>query len=411
MERRTFLLTATAALATPARSEDPVPAPVVASPPAPPVDSAFQAWLDDFRVRALASGLPAALVERELAGLTPDPRVRGSDRNQPEFSRPFSQYVKRAASEDQAAVGRRKLGELGTVLAPVERDYGVPKEILAAIWGMESGYGAAMGGHDVIRSMATLAADGRRRAFAEEQVLAALRILAAGDVARPQLVGSWAGAMGQTQFIPSNYLQLAVDADGDGRRDIWGSAVDALASSANLLAKAGWARGGPWALEAAAPPGFDFSVCEDVTQPLSAWSGLGLVRPGGEPWPDDAPDASLIAPTGASGPLFLLAPNHFVIRRYNNAVTYAVAVGLLADRIAGRPGPVRPWPEETPLSLGDRMAVQTALKGQGYDVGDVDGVIGLKSRRALRTWQKSQGLVADGYLSPDMVSRLKALAG
>lgn len=201
-----------------------------------------------------------------------------------------------------------------------------------------------------------------------------------------------------------------MDADGDGRRDIWGSSLDALASSANLLAKAGWTRGAPWALEAVAPPGFDYSVCEDVTQPLPAWSGLGLVRPGGEPWPDPAPEASLIAPTGAGGPLFLLAPNHFVIRRYNNAVTYAVAVGLLADRIAGRPGPVQPWPEETPLSLGDRTAVQSALKGLGYDVGDVDGVIGLKSRRSLRTWQKSQGLVADGYLSPDMVARLKATA-
>jgi lytic murein transglycosylase len=402
MKRRTFLATAAAALATPALGADPPPAP----PPAA-VDAAFAEWLAAFRLKAIASGLPQQVVERELEGLTPDPRVRGSDRNQPEFSRPFSHYVKRAAGEDRAAIGRRRMAELDAGLGRIEKTYGVPREILVAIWGMESGYGASLGSQDVIRSMATLAADGRRRAFAEDQLLAALRIIASGEWPRERLTGSWAGAMGQTQVIPSNLLSLAVDADGDGRRDVWGSPLDALGSAANLLATSGWARDQGWALEVTAPEGFDFSVTETLKTSLAAWTDLGLVRAGGGGLGSGPGEASLIAPTGFRGPLFLLLPNHFVIRRYNNAVTYAMAGGLLADRIAGRPGLVRDWPEEVPLSLADRMAAQVALQAAGHDVGEPDGVIGLKTRAALRAWQKTQGLPADGYLSPGMITRLR----
>ncbi|MCA3716078.1 MAG: lytic murein transglycosylase [Phenylobacterium sp.] len=401
MKRRTFLVTAAAALATPAVGAGPQSDPLTAQ------DAAFAEWLSTFRITALASGLPADVLERELAGLQPDPRVRGSDRNQPEFSRPFSHYVKRAAGEDRAAIGRRRMAELDASLAGVEAASGVPREMLVAIWGMESGYGAFLGDHDVIRSMATLAADGRRRGFAEDQLLATLRIIASGEWPRERLVGSWAGAMGQTQFIPSNFLSLALDADGDGRRDVWGSPLDALASAANLLATSGWARGQGWALEVAAPDNFDYSVSETLSASPAVWSDLGLMRADGGPLGLDASEATLLAPTGAKGPLFLLMANHFVIRRYNNAVTYALAGGLLADSIAGRPGLVRPWPEEVPLSLADRISAQAALQAAGYDVGEPDGVIGLKSRAALRAWQKSRGLVADGYLSPDMVALLR----
>ncbi len=399
MKRRTFLVTAGAAMATPALGAD---------PPAPPatVDAPFAAWLAAFRAKALAAGLSPEVLDRELDGLAPDPRVRGADRNQPEFSRPFSHYVKRAAGEDRAAIGRRRLAEIQSELGRIEASYGVPAEILVSIWGMESGYGATLGGQDVIRSMATLAADGRRQGFAEDQLLAALRIIASGEWPRERLVGSWAGAMGQTQFIPSNFLSLAVDADGDGRRDIWGSAPDALASAANLLAKAGWRRGEGWAIEVTAPEGFDFSVAETLKASPEAWAGMGLSRADGAPLAG-AVEASLIAPTGYRGPLFLLLPNHFVIRRYNNAVTYAMAGGLLADRIAGRPGLVRDWPEEVPLSLSDRIAAQTALQAAGHDVGEADGVIGLKTRAALRAWQKARGLPADGYLSPEMIVLLR----
>ena len=402
MKRRTFLATAAAALATPALGARPAGGLEAAA------QTAFTDWLSAFRITALASGLPADVVERELADLVPDPRVRGSDRNQPEFSRPFSHYVRRAASEDRAAIGRRRMSELEPGLSSAVSAMGVPAEILVAIWGMESGYGANLGDHDVIRSMATLAADGRRRGFAEDQLLAALRIIASGEWPRSRLVGSWAGAMGQTQFIPSSFLSLAVDADGDGRRDLWGSALDALASSANLLVQAGWGRDQGWAIEVTAPEAFDYSVAEAVSAPLSAWRDLGLRRSEGLDLDLDEAEATLIVPTGAKGPAFLLLANHFVIRRYNNAVTYALATGLLADGIAGRPGLVRAWPEEVPLSRADRIAAQIALQSAGYDVGEPDGVIGQKTRAALRTWQKSRGLVADGYLSPEIVVLLKS---
>lgn len=403
MKRRTFLATAAAAMATPALGADP-PA------PAGGVDIDFATWLAAFRGKALAAGLPAEVLDRELGDLAPDPRVRGADRNQPEFSRPFSHYVKRAAGEDRAAIGRRRMAEIDADLGRIESAHGVPREILVAIWGMESGYGASMGGQDVMRSMATLAAEGRRRDFAEEQLIAALRIVASGEWPRERLTGSWAGAMGQTQFIPSNFVSLAIDADGDGRRDIWGSATDALASAANLLATAGWRRGEGWSIEVIAPEGFDFSVVETLRATPAAWAGMGLARADGAPLGAGAFEASLIAPTGYRGPLFLVLPNHFVIRRYNNAVTYAMAGGLLADRIAGRPGLVRDWPDETPLSLADRVAAQTALQAAGHDVGEPDGVIGLKTRAALRAWQKARGLPADGYLSPEMIALLRAPA-
>jgi hypothetical protein len=258
--------------------------------------------------------------------------------------------------------------------------------------------------------MASLAAQGRRRQFAEDQLIAALRIIGTGEFPRSRLTGSWAGAMGQTQFIPTTFLSTAVDGDGDGRRDIWGSSADALASAANLLAKGGWVRGQSWAREVTAPEGFDYSVTEGPGLTPDAWGNLGVKRADGLPWTsaDAAAETVLIAPTGAGGPLFLLFPNHFVIRKYNNATTYALAVGLLADRFAGGGPLVRPWPLETPLSLPDRIAAQQALIALGFDPGKPDGVVGINTRSALRAWQKSRGMVADGYLSMGMVGLLKA---
>jgi lytic murein transglycosylase len=278
---------------------------------------------------------------------------------------------------------------------------------------METGFGSIQGDFDVVRSMATLAAQGRRRDFAEDQLIAALRIIGSGEFDRARLKGSWAGAMGQTQFIPTSFLTTAVDGDGDGKRDIWRSAPDALASAANLLAKGGWTVGQTWAREVTAPPGFDFSLTEGPRQVPAWWAAKGVRRADGVAWPeaDAAAPAQLVAPAGASGPLFLVFPNHFAIRKYNNSLAYSLAVGLLADRFAGRPPLVRPWPQETPLSLVDRMTSQRALSALGFDPGPVDGVIGLGARTALRAWQKARGLTADGYLSPDMVRRLKTEAG
>jgi membrane-bound lytic murein transglycosylase B len=263
---------------------------------------------------------------------------------------------------------------------------------------------------DVVRSLATLAALGRRRPWAEGELMACLKIIAAGDAPRDRLRGSWAGAMGQTQMLPSTYLAYAADGAGDGRRDIWNSAPDALASAANLMSHDGWRRDEGWAREVILPPGFDYGLAEGPTDTPYTWAGRGAARADGLPWSaaDAVAPCVLLLPAGAHGPAFLALPNHFVIRKYNNSLAYALAIGLLADAFAGSPRLQTPWPQEATLSLNDRLAAQSALTGLGYNPGAADGVIGVSTRKALRAWQKTQHLPADGYLSPAMVQRLKA---
>ena len=387
----------------------PQPAPAT---PVPAGELAFDTWLRDFRGRAIAQGLSPALLDRELAGVTPDPKVISLDSRQPEFSKPVGDYIKGVISDDRVAVGRRKREEL-TYLPTIEARYGVPRDILLAVWAMESAFGQLQGNFDVVRSMVSLAADGRRRAWAEGELIAALKIIDSGEVTRAQLRGSWAGAMGQTQFLPSSYLTIAVDGDGDGRRDIWGSDADSLASAANLLVKGGWKPGVGWAKEVILPAGFDYSVTEVEKQVPAWWEARGVRRADGLPWTaaDAASPAMLLLPAGAAGPAFLALPNHFAIRTYNNSTSYALGIGLLADRFGGGAPPITPWPVETPLSMSDRMAAQIALARVGFNPGPADGVIGAGTRKALRAWQQSQQLPADGYLSNDMVARLKAQAG
>jgi membrane-bound lytic murein transglycosylase B len=387
------------------------PTPLPATP-VPTGELAFDTWLADFRVRAQAAGLSSALLDRELSGVTPDPKVISLDSRQPEFSKPVGDYIKGVISDDRVAVGRNKREQL-TYLPTIEARYGVPRDILLAVWAMESAFGQLQGNFDVVRSMVSLAADGRRRAWAEGELIAALKIIDSGEVSRERLRGSWAGAMGQTQFIPSSYRSTAVDFDGDGRRDIWGSDADSLASAANLLAKGGWKPGVGWAKEVILPAGFDYSVTEVERQLPSWWEARGVQRADGLPWTaaDAASLAMLILPSGAAGPAFLALPNHFAIRTYNNSTSYALGIGLLADRFAGGGPLVATWPVETPLILADRMAAQIALARVGFPPGPADGVIGAGTRKALRAWQQSQQLPADGYLSNDMVARLKAQAG
>ncbi len=381
---------------------------------APPVDPAFQAWREGFVAKAVAKGLPEARVRAELDGLTPDPHVITLDHRQPELTRPFSAYINSAASASNIAKGRAALQAQQQPLTPIVDHYGVPGEILVAIWGMESAFGAMQGSDDVLRSLATLAFDGRRGAWAEGELIAALRILASGEASRSQLRGSWAGAMGQTQFMPSDYLNFAVDGDGDGRRDIWGSPADALASSANFLAhKAAWRPEGAVQVEVVVPrQGFDYSQTEGPMKPIAAWQAMGVTAPGGFPDPGVHGDAAgLIMPMGWQGPGFLIYPNHMAIRAYNNSTAYALGVGLLAWRIAGGGPLAQAWPDDKPLALNDRIAAQQALTALGFDPGGQDGVIGTGTRRAARAWQVSRGLPADGYLSFDLIQRLKAEAG
>ncbi|WP_367576006.1 lytic murein transglycosylase [Phenylobacterium montanum] len=412
-----FLLLTLAGAADPGGLPPPLgPAPTAPdtriNAPDPTGDSAFDAWRSQFMVRALAEGLPVDVLAREFEGLTPDPRIRALETRQPEFSKPLGDYVRGIVTEDRVETGRRKLAELSW-LPEVERRYGVPAEILLAIWAVETSFGQIQGDYDALRSLATLAASGRRADWAETQLLAVFQIIADGDATRAQLRGSWTGALGQPQFEPTQYLSTAVHLSGDGRPDIWTSAEDSLASAANLLAKAGWKPGELWAREMTLPEGFDYGLAEGPAQPLEAWAKLGLRTTDGAAWSkaDAAENAVLLVPVGAKGPAFLALPNHFVIRAYNNALAYALAVGLLADRIAGRAPVLAAWPPETPLSLADRSDAQTALARLGFDAGAADGLIGARTRAALRAWQKARGLPADGYLSIELVQRLRAEAG
>ncbi|CAN5399082.1 lytic murein transglycosylase [soil metagenome] len=426
MDRRVFLVlllagcadTSTNAPLAPSTATPVLPgaAPAPAAPTPAPVTSGgdinFDAWLAAFKQKALAAGLTQQLLDRELDGVTPDPKVISLDGRQPEFSKPVGDYIKGVISDDRVAVGQGKREAL-TFLPGIESRYGVPRDILLAVWAMESAFGKLQGNFDVVRSMASLAADGRRRTWAEGELIAALKIIDSGEVTRAQLRGSWAGAMGQTQFLPSNYLTTAVDNDGDGHRDIWGSDSDSLASAANLLKKGGWKPGVGWAKEVILPAGFDYSLAEGPREVPSWWEALGVRRADGLPWTtaDAASPAGLILPAGWAGPAFLALPNHFAIRTYNNSTSYALGIGLLADRFAGGGPLVAAWPVETPLSLADRMAAQIALGRLGFDPGPADGVIGAGTRKALRAWQADRKLPADGYLSSDMVARLKAQAG
>jgi len=374
-------------------------------------DPLFDAWLQGFIDRAAGAGWSRAGLTAVFAGVTSDARVIKSDRGQPELSKPIGDYMTAAVSDRRVGQGMSLHAADATWLDPIAANYGVPPQILIAIWGMESSYGQVQGGYDVIRSLATLAAEGRRKDWAESQLFAALRILITAQAQRTQLKGSWAGAMGQTQFTPSDYLAWAVDGDGDGKRDIWGSAPDALASAANFMAnKAAWRRGESWAREVILPEPFDYSLAEAAKQPWGAWAALGVRTADGLPVkPADASEpAGLILPAGWTGPAFLAFPNHYAIRAYNNSMAYALAVGLIADRVDGAGPLLKPWPQEQPIPLADRIAAQEALSRLGYDPGTADGVLGLKTRQAARQWQKSRSLPADGYLTFWLIQRLKA---
>jgi membrane-bound lytic murein transglycosylase B len=412
MDRRAFLILTAAGMLQP-HSDVPTPAGAPADPGPPPAPGAagFQAWLADFQIRAIAAGWPAELVTRQMSGLTVNARVVELDTKQPELVKSTGDYVRQSVTEDRVTRGRQRRAEV-TQFAEIEAKYGVPSEILTAIWAQESAFGAIQGDLDVIRCLASLAYDGRRRDWAEAQIFAALRMIQQGDATREQMKGSWAGAMGQTQLIPETFLSTAVDGDGDGRRDIWNSAADALASAGNLMLRDGWRRGETWAREVILRPDFDYSLAEGPKHTQAEWLALGARRADGLPWAGADMDTptQLILPAGALGPAFLIFPNHMVIRRYNNSTAYALAVGLLADRISGMGQLSAAWPVEPPLSSEDRIGAQQALAALGYDPGSADGVIGVNTRQALRAWQKAKGLPADAHLTQALAQQLKAEA-
>lgn len=416
-----FLLTACATTTPkPALPPAPAPAPKPVQPqpatpvqpqpaPAPAEAMTFDQWRAAFIAKAAARGFDPIFVTNVLAGVQPLASVTSADSMQPEFSKPISTYMRTAVSEGRISAARTKLAANPNV-PDIVQTYGVPAEILGGIWSMESDLGRVQGDTDVVTALATLAWEGRRRSLFEDELMAALTILQQGKIDRATLKGSWAGAMGQTQFEPSSYLSLGVDGDHDGKVDIWGSDSDALASTANLLAKAGWKPGEEWAVEVILPPGFDYYLSETQKMTPTQWTALGIKRADNGYWKPEEMDeqATLLLPSGAKGPAFLALPNHYVIRKYNNSTAYALAVGLIADGIAGRPPLVTPWPVEPPLSLDQRKKTQMALKAAGFDPGVIDGVIGVGTRQAIRDWQRANHIAADGYLSADLANQFVA---
>ena len=369
----------------------------------------FARWVAGFVESARAAGVDDATLHIAFDDAHYVARAVTSDRAQPEFTRAPWDYVEMIVSPARVLHGQQKLAEVQAPLAAAEARYGVPQATVVAIWGMESDYGANFGDIPTIDALATLGFEGRREAWAREQLMAALKILQSGDIDRAHMIGSWAGAMGQTQFIPSAFLAFAVDADGDGRRDIWGSMADVAASTANFLARSGWQVGQPWGAEVKLPDGFDAGRADDALRQTSAqWAGEGVQTLDGTPLPD-FPDGAILMPAGARGPAFLVGPNFRTILRYNNSTSYALAVSLLAQRIAGGPGVMGTWPRDLqPLSRDQVKALQSALVDRGFAAGAADGQMGPATRQALRAWQRSLGLPADGYPTLDMLAKLQA---
>lgn len=375
-------------------------------------DAGFQKWIAGFYPTAAQSGISKATYNRAFAGVTePDPTVLEKAAYQPEFTAKIWDYVDSRVNPYTADIGRKMAAKHATTLRALERRFGVDKNILLAIWSMESNYGAVLEKDDrlhyVPRALATLAyADQKRSNFARKQLIAALKILQNGDISARGMTGSWAGAMGHTQFIPTSYLLYAVDADGNGHRDIWNSIPDALATSANLLAKNGWQTGKTWGYEVAVPAGA--AAQEGKTRTLAQWHALGFRRPNGTSFRNGADRAQLILPAGANGPGFLMTKNFFTIKRYNASNSYALAVGLLADEIAGYGGLKQGWPRpDGTLDIREKFELQTRLKTLGYYDGVVDGNFGSGSKAAIAAVQTRIGMDPDGEPSRNLLNALR----
>ncbi len=368
----------------------------------------FAAFLESLRADAHAAGISAATFDAGVAGLTFDPGPVRSSGGQSEFQRPFWDYVNGAVSAGRINAGKAAAGRAGDAFAWVRTNLGVERAVVAGIWGMESNFGAGMGSSDVLRSTASLAFQGTRGDFYRQQFVAALRILQEGHVTRQGLVGSWAGAMGQPQFIPTSFLKYAVDADGDGRKDIWRSTMDALGSAANHLKMDGWVTGLPAAFEVALPENFDWAYGDRTARhDFAVLQRLGLRRPDGQPLPGRGA-GGVFLPTGANGPAFIVTDNFEVIRQYNTSDSYALAVAHLGDRIFGGAAIRKPWPTgERQLSTAEITELQRLLQARGHAVGRIDGRIGQGTRKLVQVEQKRLGLTPDGHPSPAVLARLR----
>jgi lytic murein transglycosylase len=368
----------------------------------------FQAWIRTFRPRALAKGVSPAVYDRVMARVRYLPDVIRLDRKQSEFTKSTGEYLASAVSATRVTNGRAKASDWSRTLSAIETKYGVDKHVVAAVWGMETNYGGYRGKTHIPSAVATLAYDGRRAKFFESQLIEVLKILQNGDTTPDYMLGSWAGAMGHTQFMPTSYAAYAVDFTGDGRRDIWSdNPSDALASTASYLARMGWVTGMPWGKEVTLPAGFNFMLASGPRKMPSEWARLG-VKPADGSTLRDHGVARLLLPAGAKGAAFLVFKNFNVIKRYNNSDAYAIGVGHLGDRIAGG-GTLRGnWPAgERALKRAERKELQTLLTRAGFSTGGADGVIGPNTVQAIRGYQKRVGMVPDGHPSVALLTRLR----
>jgi membrane-bound lytic murein transglycosylase B len=369
----------------------------------------FDRWITGFRTRAIAQGIRPQVFDAAFQGVRYNGDVIQKDRNQSEFTKQIWEYLDSAVSDTRVRNGRDALRENRLLLSEIEARYGVEAEVVTAIWGLESAYGSYRGNTPIIGALATLAFDGRRGAFFEDQLVAALKIIQSGDVAPRQMTGSWAGAMGHTQFIPTSYLAYAQDFRGDGKRDIWSDdPTDALASTAAYLARFGWTKGQPWGVEVQLPRGFDYSLTgERIKKSPADWARLGVRDMDGRSVPDHG-KASILLPAGAQGVAFMIFDNFHVIERYNTADAYVIGVGHLSDRIRGD-GPLRSgWPrDDRNLRFSEKQEMQKRLTSAGFDTKGVDGIIGPNTIAAIRAFQRTQGMTPDGYASYEVLRKLR----
>ena len=373
---------------------------------------AFEDWLQGFRAEALSAGVSAEVIDEAFETISLNPRVFELNDNQPEFSRSIWDYLDGAVSDTRVQNGLVKYAENRSLLNTIEKNYNVDASIVVAIWGLESSYGAIMGDHDALGALATLAWQGRRTGYGRSQLIGALKIIQNGYATRNQLKGSWAGAMGHTQFIPTTYLSYAVDHDGDGKRDIWSNLGDVFASTANYLSVSKYTAGTRWGTEVTLPEGFDYGLTGATKRAVAEWAASGVEAAYGSLIGAYDPNlrGRIIVPAGANGPAFIVFENFEAILKYNRSTSYALAVGMLSDKVAGRSMPLKAsWPRgDRALSLEERKQLQQALLDRGFDPGPIDGVIGAGTKRALRSWQKSAGLPADGYASAALLAKLTA---
>ena len=370
---------------------------------------AFASFIASLWPDAQARGVSRALFDEIFQDMTPDPSLLKQHSSQAEFVKPMWSYLAGAVTPSRIATGQDMARRHAQVLSEAERRYGVDPYVVMAIWGMETSFGQFTGGKNVVRSLATLAYGSSRKDFFRTELLIALSILQQGHISYAAMKGSWAGAMGQTQFMPSSFLKHAVDYDGDGHKNIWTSIPDAIASTANYLADYGWKRGMTWGYEVVLPSGFDVSPHDPQTnRSFGQWAGLGVRRADGQPMPTGG-EGALFLPAGTRGPAFLTTSNFKVIKSYNNSQAYALGVAVLSDRIAGAPALAGRWPTgDKPLSTTQAMEIQRNLSRLGFDVGKIDGKIGEQVQSAIRAFQKRHGLTADGYATVGLLQQMRA---